>query len=168
MRGLRTRQARRPRCLGDRTRAPRTGYALRGRQFFGGRRSSRGGWDLFGSEPENLCVSAEPGVTLTELNEQLSAYGVFFSIDLGADASLGGMAGTNASGSNALRYGDMREQVLGMEVVLSDGRIIQVGSKAHKTSSGYDLKSLLVGSEGTLGIVTRLTIKVQPLPAHRE
>ena len=123
---------------------------------------------VLSTEPENLCVSAEPGVTLMELNEQLFAYGLFFSIDLGADASLGGMAGTNASGSNALRYGDMREQVLGMEVVLSDGRIIQVGSKAHKTSSGYDLKSLLVGSEGTLGIVTRLTIKVQPLPAHRE
>ncbi len=119
-------------------------------------------------EPENLCVTAEPGVTLTELNDQLSPHGLFFSIDLGANASLGGMAGTNASGSNALRYGAMREQVLGMEVVLSDGRTIRVGSKAHKTSSGYDLKSLLVGSEGTLGIVTRLTIKVRPLPAHRE
>ena len=72
-------------------------------------------------EPENLCVTAGPGITLEDLNDELQRYGLFFSIDLGANASLGGMAGTNASGSNALRYGDMREQVLGMEVVLSDG-----------------------------------------------
>ena len=78
------------------------------------------------------------------------------------------MAGTNASGANALRYGDMREQVLGMEVVLSDGRVVRVGSKARKSSSGYDLKDLLIGSEGTLGIVTELIVKARPLPDHYE
>src|SRR5215212_10214347 len=119
-------------------------------------------------EPENLCVTAEPGATLEDLNDELRSHGLFFSIDLGANASLGGMAGTNASGSNALRYGDMHEQVLGMEVVLSDGRTIRVGSKARKNSSGYDLKDLLIGSEGTLGIVTELTVKARPLPAHEE
>ena len=119
-------------------------------------------------EPENLCVTVEPGITLQDLNGELRQLGLLFSIDLGANASLGGMAGTNASGSNALRYGDMREQVLGMEVVLSDGRTIRVGSKARKNSSGYDLKDLLIGSEGTLGIVTELTLKVHPLPAHEE
>jgi len=119
-------------------------------------------------ELENLCVTAEPGVTLEDLNDELRPHGLFFSIDLGANASLGGMAGTNASGSNALRYGDMHEQVLGMEVVLSDGRTIRVGSKARKNSSGYDLKDLLIGSEGTLGIVTELTVKARPLPAHEE
>ena len=119
-------------------------------------------------EPENLCVTAGPGIKLQDLNDELRQHGLFFSIDLGANASLGGMAGTNASGSNALRYGDMREQVLGMEVVLSDGRTIRVGSKARKNSSGYDLKDLLIGSEGTLGIATELTVKVHPLPAHEE
>jgi D-lactate dehydrogenase (cytochrome) len=119
-------------------------------------------------EPENLCVTAESGVTLQDLNRELHPHGLFFSIDLGANASLGGMAGTNASGSNALRYGDMHEQVLAMEVVLSDGRTIRVGSKARKSSSGYDLKDLLVGSEGTLGIFTEITVQVRPLPTHRQ
>ncbi len=119
-------------------------------------------------EPENLCFTAQPGVRLQDLNEELRSHGLFFSIDLGANASLGGMAGTNASGSNALRYGDMREQVLGMEVVLADGRTIRVGGKARKAASGYDLKDLLIGSEGTLGIVTELTVKAHPLPACHE
>lgn len=83
-------------------------------------------------EPENLCVTARPGVPLEDLNDELRAHGLFFSIDLGAKASLGGMAGTNASGSNALRHGDMREQVLGIEVVLSNGRTIRVDSKARR------------------------------------
>lgn len=118
-------------------------------------------------EPENMCFTAEPGVTLGRMREELAPHGLFFSVDLGADASLGGMAGTNASGSNALRYGDMRTQVLGMEVVLSDGRTIRVGSKARKSSSGYDLKDILIGSEGTLGVVTELTVQAWPLPEHR-
>lgn len=117
-------------------------------------------------EPESLCFTAEPGVTLSRMREELGVHGLFFSVDLGADASLGGMAGTNASGSNALRYGDMRRQVLRMEVVLSDGRTITVGSKARKSSSGYDLKDLLIGSEGTLGVVTELTVQAWPLPEH--
>lgn len=118
-------------------------------------------------EPENTCFTAEPGVTLSRMREELGRHGLFFSVDLGADASLGGMVGTNASGSNALRYGDMRRQVLGMEVVLSDSRTIRVGSKARKSSSGYDLKDLLIGSEGTLGVVTELTVQAWPLPRHK-
>lgn len=118
-------------------------------------------------EPESTCFTAEPGVTLSKMREALAPHGLFFSVDLGADASLGGMAGTNASGSNFLRYGDMRRQVLGMEAVLSDGRTIRVGSGARKSSSGYDLKDLLIGSEGTLGVVTELTVQAWPLPKHR-
>ena len=118
-------------------------------------------------EPESMCFTAEPGATLSKMREALAPHGLFFSVDLGVDASLGGMAGTNASGSNALRYGDMRRQVFGMEVVLSDGRTIRVGSKARKSSSGYDLKDLLIGSEGTLGVVTELTVQAWPLPPHR-
>ncbi len=124
--------------------------------------------EVLSIELDNLCVTAGPGVTLEDLNDELRQHGLFFSIDLGANASLGGMSGTNASGSNALRYGDMREQVLGMEVVLADGRTIRVGSKARKNSSGYNLKDLLIGSEGTLGIVTELTVKAYPLPVHEE
>ena len=123
--------------------------------------------DILSVEPESLSFTAEPGVTLSKMREALTPHGLFFSIDLGADASLGGMAGTNASGSNALRYGDMRAQVLAMEVMLADGRTIRLGSKARKSSSGYDLKDLLIGSEGILGIVTELTVRVHPLPAHR-
>jgi D-lactate dehydrogenase (cytochrome) len=117
-------------------------------------------------EPESLFVTAEPGVLHPELNHELRPHGLFFSVDPGAEASLGGMAGTNASGANALRYGAMRDQVLEMEVVLSDGRDIRVGSKARKSSSGYDLKDLFIGSEGTLGIITELTVKVYPIPAR--
>ena len=117
-------------------------------------------------EPESLFVTAEPGVLHPELNHELRPHGLFFSVDPGAEASLGGMAGTNASGANALRYGAMRDQVLEMEVVLSDGRVIRVGSKARKSSSGYDLKDLFIGSEGTLGIITELTVKVYPIPAR--
>lgn len=119
-------------------------------------------------EPENLCVTVEPGVLHEDLNEELGPHGLFFSVNPGANASLGGMAGTNASGANALRYGDMRAQVLQMEVVLSDGRVLRVGSKARKSSSGYDLKDLFVGSEGTLGVFIELTVKVQPVPVRYE
>ena len=115
-------------------------------------------------EPGNLYVTAEPGVLHPELNRQLRSFGLFFSVDPGAEASLGGMAGTNASGSNALRYGAMRDQVLELEVVLPDGRTIRAGGKARKSSSGYDLKNLFIGSEGTLGIITELTVRVHPIP----
>jgi D-lactate dehydrogenase (cytochrome) len=117
-------------------------------------------------EPENLFVTAEPGLLHPELNHVLRPHGLFFSVDPGAEASLGGMAGTNASGANALRYRAMRDQVLEMEVVLSTGRVIRVGSKARKSSSGYDLKDLFIGSEGTLGIITEHTVKVYPIPAR--
>ncbi len=117
-------------------------------------------------DPDSLYVVAEPGVLHPELNRELQPHGLFFSVDPGADASLGGMAGTNASGANALRYGAMRDQVLELEVILADGRVIRVGGKARKSSSGYDLKNLFIGSEGTLGIITELTVKVYSIPAH--
>jgi D-lactate dehydrogenase (cytochrome) len=122
--------------------------------------------DILNIDLESLFVTVEPGVTHPELNRELRPHGVFFSVDPGAEASLGGMAGTNASGANALRYGAMRDQVLELKVVLSDGRVVQVGSKARKSSSGYNLKDLFVGSEGTLGIITELTVKVYPIPTH--
>ncbi|MDP8925352.1 MAG: FAD-binding protein [Actinomycetota bacterium] len=117
-------------------------------------------------DPDSLYVIVEPGVLHPQLNRELRPHGLFFSVDPGAEASLGSMAGTNASGANALRYGAMRDQVLELEVALADGRVIRVGSKARKSSSGYDLKDLFIGSEGTLGIITELAVKVYPVPAH--
>eukprot|EP01100_Stratorugosa_tubuloviscum_P000928 TRINITY_DN1202_c0_g3_i3.p1 TRINITY_DN1202_c0_g3~~TRINITY_DN1202_c0_g3_i3.p1 ORF type:complete len:385 (+),score=195.04 TRINITY_DN1202_c0_g3_i3:738-1892(+) len=122
--------------------------------------------NIISIHPEDFDVVVQPGVTYDELNEFLKPYGLFFPMDPGPGACIGGMVGTSCSGTNAVRHGTMKENVISLKVVVADGSIVKTRSRAKKSSAGYDLTHLFIGSEGTLGVVTEITLKIKKRPIH--